>query len=209
MALAIYVTTPKAQQKKAGAVLLGVALTSFVTGITEPIEFLFLFVAPLLFVMHAILTGLAVASAHFLDIHHGYGFSAGFIDYLINYKLAKNPLLIVPLGLVFGVIYFILSYYIIKLFNYTIFNEDKEEIALKENNEAQAFIDALGGKENIVSTDACITRLRMQVKNSENLNEETFKKLGAKGVIKPNNTTIQIVLGTRAESVAEMIKAYL
>jgi len=209
MALAIYVTTPKAQQKKAAAVLLGVALTSFFTGITEPIEFLFLFIAPLLFVMHAILTGLAVASAHFLDIHHGYGFSAGFIDYLINYKLAKNPLLILPLGLVFGAIYFVLSYYIIKLFKYTIFSEDKEEETVKENNEAKAFIEALGGKENIVSTDACITRLRMQVKNSENLNEEAFQKLGAKGIIKPNSTTIQVVLGTRAESVAEMIKAYL
>jgi PTS system N-acetylglucosamine-specific IIC component len=209
MALAIYVTTPKEQRKKAGAILIGVAFTSFLTGITEPLEFLFLFIAPLLFLLHALLTGLALATAHFLDIHHGYGFSAGFIDYVINYKLATNPLLILPLGLVFAVIYFTLSYYIIKIFKYNIFAETKEEKELQEGNEALAFIEALGGKENIISTDACITRLRMEVKASEHLDDEAFKKLGAKGVIKPNNTTIQVVLGTKAESVAEMIKGNL
>ena len=127
MALAIYTTTPKEQQKKAGAILLGVAFTSFLTGITEPLEFLFLFIAPLLFVLHAILTGLALATAHFMDIHHGYGFSAGFIDYVINYKLAKNPLLILPLGLLFGFIYFTLSYYIIKIFKYNILQKPKRK----------------------------------------------------------------------------------
>ena len=209
MALAIYTTTPKEQRKKAGAILAGVAFTSFLTGITEPLEFLFLFTAPVLFLLHAILTGLALASAHFLDIHHGYGFSAGFIDYIINYKLATNPLLILPLGLVFGFIYFILSYYVIKIFKYTIFAEPKENNEIQKGSEALAFIEALGGKDNIISTDACITRLRMEVKNSKNLDDEAFKKLGAKGVIKPNSTTIQVVLGTKAESVAEMIKGAL
>ena len=210
LALAIYATTPKEQKQKAGAILAGVALTSFLTGITEPLEFLFLFVAPLLFVAHAILTGLAVGVAYLLDIHHGYGFSAGFIDYVINYKLAKNPLLILPLGLVFGFIYFVVSYYIIKIFKYQIFttdNNDKESCEV--SNEAEAFIKALGGRENIVSTDACITRLRMQVKDSSSLDDEAFIKLGAKGVIKPNDTTIQVVLGTRAEGVAESIKGVL
>ena len=208
-ALAIFLTTAKAQRKKAGAILFGVALTSFLTGVTEPLEFLFLFVAPLLFVLHAILTGLALASAHFLDIHHGFGFSAGLIDYLINYKFATNPLLLLPLGLVFGLIYFVLSYYTIKIFKYNIFGEENESEPQEGSDEVQAFIEALGGKENIISTDACITRLRMEVKSSADLDEEAFKKLGAKGVIKPNETTIQVVLGTRAESVAEMIKASL
>jgi PTS system N-acetylglucosamine-specific IIC component len=209
MALAIYATTAKEQKKKVGAILFGVALTSFLTGITEPLEFLFLFIAPLLFLLHAILTGLAVASAHFLNIHHGYGFSAGFIDYVINYKLATNPLLILPLGLAFGFMYFVLSYYTIKIFKYTIFSNDEAEEEVEISNETLAFIEALGGKENIISTDACITRLRMEVKDSGNLDKETFLKLGAKGVIKPNATTIQIVLGTRAESVAELIKKAL
>ena len=210
LALAIYATTPKEQKRKAGAILAGVALTSFLTGITEPLEFLFLFVAPLLFLAHAILTGLAVASAYLLDIHHGYGFSAGFIDYVINYKLAKNPLLILPLGLAFGVLYFVVSYYIIKLFKYQIFTPDSnDKESCEVSNEAEAFIKALGGRENIISTDACITRLRMQVKDSSELKDDAFMKLGAKGVIKPNGTTIQVVLGTRAESVAEAIKSML
>ena len=209
MAYAIYLTTPKEQRKKAGAILAGVAFTSFLTGVTEPLEFLFLFIAPLLFLLHAILTGLAVASAHALDIHHGFGFSAGLFDYVINYKLATNPILILPLGLFFGFIYFGLSYYMIKLFKLTIFEADKESEKVESSNEAEAFIDALGGAENIISTDACITRLRMEVKSSKDLTDEAFMKLGAKGVIRPNETTIQVVLGTRAESVAEMIKEQL
>jgi len=209
MALAIYLTTPKTERKKAGAILAGVAFTSFLTGITEPLEFLFLFIAPLLFVLHAILTGLALAIAQFMDIHHGFGFSAGLFDYVINYKLAKNPLLILPLGLLFGFIYFVLSYYTIKIFKLSIFSDNKESKTEQKSDEALAFIEALGGKENIVSTDACITRLRMEVKSSKDLNDETFMKLGAKGVIKPNDTTIQIVLGTRAEGVAERIKGNL
>lgn len=209
MALAIYLTTPKSERKKAGAILAGVAFTSFLTGITEPLEFLFLFIAPLLFVLHAILTGLALATAHFLDIHHGFGFSAGLFDYVINYKLAKNPLLILPLGLLFGFIYFTLSYYVIKIFKLKIFTATEEEIKTQQSNEALHFIDALGGKENIVSTDACITRLRMEVKSSKDLSDEAFMKLGAKGVIRPSETTIQVVLGTKAEKVAEMIKSSL
>ena len=209
MALAIYLTTPKSERKKAGAILAGVAFTSFLTGITEPLEFLFLFIAPLLFVLHAILTGLALATAHFLDIHHGFGFSAGLFDYVINYKLAKNPLLILPLGFLFSFIYFILSFYLIKIFKINIFTANEEDLGTKQSHEALAFIDALGGKANIRSTDACITRLRMEVVSSKQLDEQAFIKLGAKGVIKPSATTIQVVLGTKAESIAEMIKAEL
>ena len=209
MALAIYLTTQQEQRKKAGAILAGVAFTSFLTGITEPLEFLFLFIAPFLFLLHAILTGLAVASAHFLNIHHGFGFSAGFFDYVINYKLATNPLLLLPLGLFFGFIYFILSYYTIKLFKYQIFESKKQEEKQESSNETLDFIKALGGAENIISTDACITRLRMEVKSSKELDEKAFMKLGAKGVIKPSENTIQIVLGTKAEGVAEAIKGAL
>jgi len=206
MAFAIYLTTPKEEQKRAGAILAGVAFTSFLTGITEPLEFLFLFVAPVLFLLHAILTGLAVATAHFMGIHHGYGFSAGFIDFVINYKLATNPLLLLPLGAVFASIYFMLTYYIIKIFKIDIFQGEKGVDKIENSNEAEEFIKALGGRENIIDTDACITRLRMQVKSSKNLNEEEFMKLGAKGVICPSETAIQIVLGTKAEKIAQMIK---
>ena len=210
MAYAIYLNTPKNARKRVGAVLLGVAFTSFLTGITEPLEFLFLFVAPVLFVVHALLTGLALASAQMLDIHAGFGFSAGFIDYIINYKLATNPLLILPLGAVFALIYFVVSYYTIKYFKLNIFEEmTKETNVYKTDDEIVAFIEALGGKENINSTDACITRLRMSVIDSSILTDETFIKLGAKGVIRPDKHSIQIVLGTRAESVAQKIREVL
>jgi len=210
MAYAIYLNTPKNARKRVGAVLLGVAFTSFLTGITEPLEFLFLFVAPVLFVVHALLTGLALASAQMLDIHAGFGFSAGFIDYIINYKLATNPLLILPLGAVFALIYFVVSYYTIRYFKLNIFEEmTKETNVYKTDDEIVAFIEALGGKENINSTDACITRLRMSVIDSSILTDETFIKLGAKGVIRPDKHSIQIVLGTRAESVAQKIREVL
>jgi len=209
MAYAIYLNTPKTSRKKAGAILAGLAFTSFLTGITEPLEFLFLFVAPLLFVIHALLTGLALAVAQMLDIHAGFGFSAGFIDYIINYKLATNPLLILPLGAVFSLIYFVASYYTIKVFKLKIFEEDTNTSTAKKDDEAQVFISALGGKENIIDTDACITRLRMHVHDSSKLEDKSFTTLGAKGVIRPNKHSIQIVLGTKAENIAEKIKSVL
>lgn len=209
MAYAIYLNTAKESRKKAGAILAGVAFTSFLTGITEPLEFLFLFVAPLLFLLHAMLTGLALAAAQMLDIHAGFGFSAGFIDYVINYKLATNPLLLLPLGAVFALIYFLSAYYTIKLFKLKIFEETNETESTYKKDEAQAFIEALGGEENITHTDACITRLRMSVNDSSLLLDETFLALGAKGVIRPDKHSIQIVLGTKAEGVAENIKESL
>jgi len=211
MTYAIYLNTPKEYRKKAGAILAGVAFTSFLTGITEPLEFLFLFVAPPLFLLHALLTGLALAVAQMFNIHAGFGFSAGFIDYVINYKLATNPLLILPLGAVFAGIYFISSYYLIKIMKLKILETELKDDSTesKASSTALEFIAALGGKENITNTDACITRLRMSVKDSSELLDETFMALGAKGVIRPDKNSIQIVLGTRAESVAEEIKEAL
>ncbi len=211
MTYAIYLNTSKEYRKKAGAILAGVAFTSFLTGITEPLEFLFLFVAPQLFVLHALLTGLALAVAQMFNIHAGFGFSAGFIDYVINYKLATNPLLILPLGAVFAGIYFVSSYYLIKILKLKILETELKEDSSgdKVSNEALAFITALGGAENITNTDACITRLRMSVNDSSELKDEDFMKLGAKGIIRPDKNSIQIVLGTRAEGVAEEIKEAL
>ena len=210
MSYAIYLSTPKSSRKRVGAILAGVAFTSFLTGITEPLEFLFLFVAPVLFVVHALLTGLALAVAQMLDIHAGFGFSAGFIDYVINYKLATNPLLILPLGIVFALLYFFISFYTIKIFKLKIFPEEEEaDKSQSPNDEALAFIEALGGKENILATDACITRLRMTLKENSQLKDNDFIALGAKGVIRPDKKSVQIVLGTRAEAVAEEMKNIL
>jgi len=220
---AMYLHTPKSKRKKVGAILAGVAFTSFLTGITEPFEFLFLFVAPVLFVAHALLTGLSLALAQLLGIHAGFGFSAGFIDYVINYKLATKPLLILPLGLFIAMLYFSIGYLLLKYLKVDLFKEMEEDDMEKEgekqegdessdsdeSSEAQRFIQALGGRENILDTDACITRLRMRVRDSSGLRDDTFKALGASGVIRPDKSTIQIVLGTKAERVAEAIKVTL
>ena len=217
LGLAMYLNTPKSKRKKVGAILAGVAFTSFLTGITEPFEFLFLFAAPLLFVAHALLTGLSLALAQMLGILDGFGFSAGFIDYVINYKLATNPLLIIPLGLFVALLYFVVGYFMLKYLKVELFREmeedgsetTEEEKKPKDASEAERFIQALGGPENILDTDACITRLRMTVNDSTDLKEETFKTLGASGIIKPDSSTIQIVLGPKAEKVAEAIKEAL
>jgi len=211
MGLAMYLQTAKKSRKRVGLLLAGVAFTSFLTGITEPFEFLFLFVAPLLFVVHALLTGLSLALAQMLGILHGFGFSAGFIDYVINYKLATKPLLIMPLGLFMSLLYFsittlILRYLPIKIFDNVEENEDEKD---SKDNEAMLFVKALGGKANIVDTDACITRLRMSVVDSSILDDESFKALGANGVIRPDKSSIHIVLGTKAEGVAEGIRSVL
>jgi len=210
LALAIYVTTPKAYRKQAGLLLGGVAFTSFLTGITEPLEFTFMFVAFPLYILHSILTGLALAMAQYLDIHAGFGFSAGFIDYIINYKLSTNGWMIIPLGLAFGILYFILSVLLIKKLKLSIIADElPDKTEQKTSNETKKFIDALGGSDNIVETSACITRLRMTLKDSTTLKDEAFISLGAKGVIRPDDKSIQIVLGAKAEEISDKIKEYL
>jgi PTS system N-acetylglucosamine-specific IIC component len=212
LALAIYLNTPKTYRKKAGALLFSVAFTSFLTGITEPIEFMFMFVAPPLYILHALLTGAALAAAQALDIHAGFGFSAGLIDFIINYKLGKNVWMLIPLGVVFAFIYFTAGYLLLRrlgidivgteLGTETARKSDKDE----KDDEVEAFIEALGGKENIVQTDACITRLRMKVRDVSVIDDENFVKLGAKGVIRPDAHSVQIVLGQKAEKIADAIR---
>ncbi|CUV65445.1 PTS system transporter subunit IIBC [Sulfurovum sp. enrichment culture clone C5] len=209
MALAMYMRTPKESRKKVGVLLGGVAFTAFLTGITEPLEFMFIFVAPVLFVVHALLTGLALASAQLLDIHMGFGFSAGLIDYLINYKLGQNSILIIPLGLVFGLLYFFVTYFILGIFKINLFKEEEEQAIVGANSCSltDEFIKALGGAENIVETSACITRLRMHLKDSSLVDDDMLKNLGASGVIRPDKNSLQVVLGTKAESIAGDIKS--
>jgi len=246
LGLAMYLNTPKSKRKEVGAILISVALTSFLTGITEPFEFLFLFLSPLLFVVHALLTGLSLAVAQMMGIHHGFGFSAGAIDYIINYKLATEPLMLLPLGVVIGVVYFIVGYTLIRVLKIELFREvelkesspsdtisdpketdefnikkiveEKDKIKeftnkspiekdhQKPHSEVDRFIDALGGRENIVDTDSCITRLRMRVVDSSDIKDDEFILLGAKGVIRPDKESIQIVLGAKAEAIAQNIR---
>jgi len=214
-ALAMYFAAPKARRPMVGGMLLSVAITAFLTGVTEPLEFLFMFLAPLLYLLHALLTGISLFVATLLGIHAGFSFSAGAIDYVLMYNLpaaSKNVWMLVVMGLVFFVIYFVLFSAVIRMFNLkTPGREDKEDdIVTEEANSnteeglaqlATNYIAAVGG-----TIDACITRLRLTVADSGRVNDAMCKRLGASGVVKLNKQTIQVIVGAKAESIGDEMK---
>ena len=158
-----------------GGMLLSVAVTAFLTGVTEPLEFLFMFLAPLLYLLHALLTGISLFVATLLGIHAGFSFSAGAIDYALMYNLpaaSQNVWMLLVMGVVFFAIYFVVFSLVIRMFNLkTPGREDKEdEIVTEEANSnteeglnqlATNYIAAVGGTDNLKAIDACITRLRL------------------------------------------------
>ncbi|MCT4663457.1 MAG: N-acetylglucosamine-specific PTS transporter subunit IIBC [Tissierellales bacterium] len=217
-ALAMYSTAKKKNRPMVGGALFSVAFTAFLTGITEPIEFLFMFLAPVLYVAHAILTGIAMAVCYVLNIKHGFGFSAGLFDYVLNMKFATNGLWLIPLGLVFFIVYYLLFVVIIKKFNLPTpgrledLDDESSNVVIKQDgiaNLAKAYIEALGGSDNIEQVDACITRLRLSIKNADMIDDSDLKALGATGVLRPNAHNMQVVVGTKAELVADQMKKML
>ncbi|ERN53669.1 N-acetylglucosamine-specific PTS transporter subunit IIBC [Alkalihalophilus marmarensis] len=218
--LAIILTAKKEKKKQVTGMFIGLALTSFLTGITEPIEFSFMFLSPLLYVIHALLTGAAMSVTYLLEIRHGFGFSAGFLDYALNFSIAQRPLLLLGVGLVYGVIYFVIFYVLIRVLNLkTPGREDDDEIVEEASAEhatgdkyhtmAVQFIDALGGKENITSIDNCATRLRLEIADSSLINENALKKSGARGVMRMSKSSIQVIVGTDVEFVSDKMKQML
>ena len=219
-ALAMYFAAPKARRPMVGGMLLSVAITAFLTGVTEPLEFLFMFLAPLLYLLHALLTGISLFVATLLGIHAGFSFSAGAIDYVLMYNLpaaSQNVWMLVAMGLVFFVIYFVLFSAVIRKFNLkTPGREDKDdEIVTDEANSnteeglaqlATSYIAAVGGTNNLKAIDACITRLRLTVVDSAKVNDAMCKRLGASGVVKLNKQTIQVIVGAKAESIGDEMK---
>ncbi|MDV2685548.1 N-acetylglucosamine-specific PTS transporter subunit IIBC [Alkalihalophilus lindianensis] len=215
--LAIILTARKEKKKQVTGMFLGLALTSFLTGITEPIEFSFMFLSPLLYVIHAILTGASMSITYLLDIRHGFGFSAGFLDYALNFSIAQRPLLLFGVGLIYGVIYFVIFYFLIRVLNLkTPGREDDDEVVEeatapevtgdKYHTMAVQFIEALGGVDNLISIDNCATRLRLQVVDSSIINESALKKSGARGVMKLQKSNVQVIVGTDVEFVSDKMK---
>ncbi|MGM0380342.1 MAG: N-acetylglucosamine-specific PTS transporter subunit IIBC [Bacillota bacterium] len=212
-ALAMY-TTAKKNKAKVGGLLVSVAIPAFLTGITEPIEFMFMFLAPVLYVIHAILTGISMAITYILGIKHGFGFSAGLIDYVLNLGLATKGILLIPIGLAFGLIYYLIFVATIKAFDLPTPGREKDsseatdELIKSEgiSGLAKDYVKALGGKENLVDIDACITRLRLEVKDSSIIDDKDLKDLGASGVLRPNDKNLQVVVGTKAEIIADEIQ---
>lgn len=210
-ALAMYTTAKKEYRATIGGALFSVGFTSFLTGITEPLEFMFVFLAPGLYVVHSILTGLALVVTNMLGILHGFGFSAGFIDYVIQYNLASKPILLLGVGLAFGAVYYVVFVFCIKKFDLKTpgrVNESGENIdgLIDEKGIkglAQEYILALGGEANIEEVNACITRLRLSLVSTSKANEDQLKALGASGVLIANEKSIQVIVGTKAEILAE------
>ncbi len=214
--LAIYHEARPSRKKAIGGLMFSLALTSFLTGVTEPIEYTFIFLAPLLYAVHALLTGLSMALMHALDVRLGFGFSAGLFDYVLSYGKASKPLMLIPVGLVYALIYYGLFRFVIRRFDLkTPGREDEDESDGKDvaqqplaaDERGIAFLDALGGNSNLKSVDACTTRLRLMVIDQAAVNDAKLKALGSRGIIRPSDKALQVVLGPIADSVAMEIRA--
>ena len=209
--LAMYHTALPERRKAVGGMLLSMALTAFLTGVTEPIEFSFMFLAPALYALHAVLTGLAMAVMDMLGVKLGFGFSAGFLDYALNFSKARRPLLLLPVGLAYFALYYGAFRFAIQRFGLkTPGREDEpvgEEIADTPNQRGGAFVAALGGAANLASIDACTTRLRLVVHDQGKVDEARLRALGAAGLIRPSAQGLQVVLGPIADAVAMEMRA--
>jgi PTS system N-acetylglucosamine-specific IIC component len=211
--LAMYRAAAPERRAQVAGLLASLALTSFLTGVTEPVEFTFMFLAPVLYALHAVATGLSMALMDMLGIRLGFSFSAGLFDYVLNFSHAQHPLWLVPIGLVyFGVYYFGFRYCIVR-FNLATPGREEEDApraspvaAAASGSRAEGFIEALGGAPNLTEVEACTTRLRLGVVDGGKINEAALRQLGARGVVRPSPTSLQVVLGPIADQVAGEIR---
>ncbi|MBM6817805.1 MULTISPECIES: PTS transporter subunit EIIC [Clostridia] len=240
-ALAMYKAANPSKRKVVGSLLATAALTSFLTGITEPLEFTFLFVAPVLYVVHCVFAGLAYMLMGVLNVFIGMTFSGGFIDYALFGLLPAGAgvptkwLTVLLVGIVYFIVYYFVFYFMITKFNLKTPGRDENEGETKlytkadfQNSKGGAteaaapktsgkgeiaekaplVLAALGGEENIVSVDACITRLRVEVKDKANVNKDELKNLGAAGVVEVGNG-IQAIFGAKADAYKNAINEIL
>lgn len=210
-ALAIWHTAKKENKAKIGSIMISAALTAFLTGITEPIEFSFILVAPILYVVHAILAGLSFPLCIFLNMRAGTSFSHGFIDFVVLSGHSHQFFLFPIVGICYGILYYSIFYLLIITLNLKTpgREENKKTILFKNNIEmAPHIINALGGKDNIKNLDACITRLRITVFEISKVNQDTLKNLGAAGVV-ISGSGVQAVFGTRSENIKTAIDEYM
>lgn len=209
--LAMYHCAVKDQRKAVGGLLLSMGLTSFLTGITEPIEFTFMFLAPALYAVHAVLTGISMAVLDWFGIRHGFGFSAGLFDYVLNFNRATQPLLILLAGAIYFLMYYAVFRWFIVRFDLPTPGRDgtqQEEATAPASSggEAAALIEALGGSANLLEIDACTTRLRLRIASQDGVDEAALKKLGAAGVLRPTADTLQVIMGLRADEIASNMR---
>ena len=214
-ALAMYLAAPRESRARVGGLLFSVGLTAFLTGVTEPLEFLFVFQAPGLYAIHAILTGLSLVVTNWFGVLHGFGFSAGAFDMVLNWGLATKPVTLVIIGLVFAVIYFCTFYFSIKAFNLKTPGREDDDVteemvsSVSDSERGKHYIALLGGKDNLDTVSACITRLRLTLVDRDKIDEPGLKAMGAKGVVRLGSNNLQVILGPRAEIIAGEIRQEL
>lgn len=221
-ALAMYHTAKTKRKKQAASLMIAAAFASFFTGVTEPLEFAFMFLAPALFVVHAALTGLSLFIAATFHWTAGFAFSAGFVDFFLSLKipLANQPYMLIVQGLVFAVIYYFLFRFLIVKFNLkTPGREDDEDVEDEEvdgvasatagnkfSGMAAKIYDGLGGDANVTSIDFCATRLRVEVKDMNVVNQKKIKDTGVPGINVVGPQSIQVIVGTSVQFVADEIE---
>lgn len=214
-ALAIYHTSTAKNKEKVASIMIAAGFASFFTGVTEPLEFSFMFLAPALYVLHAALTGLSVFIAASMQWIAGFGFSAGLVDMVLSSRnpLAVNWYMLIVQGIVFFVLYYVIFRTVILKFGLKTpgredDDSDSKVSGAKESSElAKQYLKALGGHSNLSNIDACITRLRLSVNDMSIIDEKTLKALGAMGVVKLGTNNLQVILGPLAEIVAGEMKS--
>ena len=215
-ALAMIQTAKTAKRKVTIGIIGSAALVAFLLGLTEPFEFAFMFLAPVLYLIYALLYGVFAAVTVALGFRGGFCFSAGAIDLVLSAQMpaAAKTWLILPIGLVAFVLFYVVFLFAIKKWDLkTPGREDDQEEELKIELATDDFtpmasiiLEGCGGKENIVSIDNCITRLRLEVKDRLLVDEKKIKSSGAAGVIRPGKTSVQVIIGTKVQFVADEFK---
>lgn len=215
-AFAMYHMAKKDKKGVAMGLLASAALASFFTGVTEPLEFSFMFLAPALYAVHAILSGITVAITAMLPTRAGFNFSAGFVDWFLSFNApgAMNVWMLLVIGVVVAVVYYVVFRFMIAKFNFKTpgredDDTDETKVTLSNNNYtevAKIVLEGVGGKGNVASIDNCITRLRLEVKDYTKVDEKKIKSAGVAGVIRPGKTSVQVIIGTQVQFVADEFK---
>ena len=210
----------KPEKKKAAASLMGAAaICAFICGVTEPFEFAFMFLAPALYLVYAILYGVFAAVTVALGFRAGFSFSAGLTDLVFSASLPAHAKtwMILPLGIAAAIVFYLVFRFAITKFDLKTpgredddIDETKIELANNDFTAMAAIIlEGLGGKENVTSVDNCITRLRLEIKDYTAVDEKKIKSAGISGVIRPSKTSIQVIIGPKVQFVADEFKKLL
>jgi PTS system N-acetylglucosamine-specific IIC component len=210
--LAMYHTASPERRAGVAGLLLSLGLTSFLTGVTEPVEFTFMFLAPVLYALHAVATGLAMVLMNAFGVHLGFSFSAGLFDYVLNFTHAQRPLLLIPIGIGYFLLYYVVFRVCIVRLNLSTPGREADDTFAQASAPAavgtrgRSFVDALGGAANLTEVTACTTRLRLSLIDNRAIDESALARLGSRGLLRSSHTGLQVVLGPIADQVAGEIR---